>query len=72
MRKLRNDGLITNEEYVGKTREEATQYAIEGNFYVRIIEVDGVTHTFENTATSGNTLLFKISEGIVTNVEISQ
>lgn len=30
MSKLRNDGRISKEEYVGKTLQEATKYAQEG------------------------------------------
>jgi hypothetical protein len=38
---LRNFGLITQGEYEGKTIEEATQYAQDGGFSVRITERDG-------------------------------
>ena len=38
---LRNNGIITKEEYVGKTLEEATKWANEGGFVTRIVEKDG-------------------------------
>jgi phosphosulfolactate synthase (CoM biosynthesis protein A) len=38
---LRDGGIITEREYLGKTLEEATQYAEEGGFEVRVVEVDG-------------------------------
>lgn len=41
MSQLRNNGIITKEEYVGKTLEEAIEYATEGGFITRIVERDG-------------------------------
>lgn len=38
---LRNNGMITQGEYEGKTLEEATQYARDGGYKVRIVEQDG-------------------------------
>ena len=38
---LRDNGMITEREYLGKTLEEATQYAKDGGFEVRVVEVDG-------------------------------
>lgn len=38
---LRNNGMITKGEYEGKTLEEATQYAKDGGYTVRIVEQDG-------------------------------
>jgi phosphosulfolactate synthase (CoM biosynthesis protein A) len=38
---LRDGGLITEREYLGKSLEEATQYAKDGGFEVRVVEVDG-------------------------------
>lgn len=64
---LRNNGIISQAEYVGKTLDEATQYAEEGGFEVRIVEVDGkafmVTHDFKT-----NRLNFRIRDGYVTEV----
>jgi hypothetical protein len=38
---LRNFGLITQGEYEGKTIDEATQYAKDGGYTVRITEENG-------------------------------
>ena len=38
---LRDGGIITEKEYLGKTLEEATQYAQDGGFEVRVVEIDG-------------------------------
>ena len=38
---LRNFGLFSEDEYKGKTLEEATKYAEEGGFVVRIVEQEG-------------------------------
>jgi hypothetical protein len=38
---LRDNGMITEREYLGKTLEEATQYAKDGGFEVRVVEIDG-------------------------------
>jgi phosphosulfolactate synthase (CoM biosynthesis protein A) len=40
---LRDGGIITEREYLGKSLDEATQYAKEGGFEVRVVEVDGVS-----------------------------
>ena len=42
MANLRNGGIITENEYVGKTVEEATKYAEDGGYEVRIVEKNGV------------------------------
>ena len=41
MSELRNGGIITKSEYVGKTLQEATKYANDGGFSIRIVEKDG-------------------------------
>ena len=38
MSKLRNNGIITTQEYVGKKLEEATNWANEGGFIIKIEE----------------------------------
>lgn len=38
---LRNNGIITESDYIGKTYEKAKQYAEAGGFIVRIVEKDG-------------------------------
>ena len=37
MSQLRNGGIISKEEYVGKTLQEATKYAEDGGFVIRIV-----------------------------------
>lgn len=39
---LRNNGMIRQGEYEGKTVEEATKYAQDGGYTVRITEENGV------------------------------
>ena len=41
MTKLRNFGMITESEFIGKTVEEATSKAQNDGFVVRIVERDG-------------------------------
>ncbi len=41
---LRNNGIVTQSEYVGKTLAEAYEYAKEGGFTGRIVEEDGVSY----------------------------
>ncbi len=50
MKNLRNRGMFSQEEYVGKTLDEARKYAEEGGYTTRITEENGkqfmVTHDF--------------------------
>jgi hypothetical protein len=41
MNKLRNNGIYSQDEYVGKSLEDATKYAEEGGFITRVTETDG-------------------------------
>ena len=41
MTNLRNNGMITKKEYVGKTLQEAIKYATDGGFATRIVEKNG-------------------------------
>jgi hypothetical protein len=67
MNKLRNGGIITKTEYVGKTLEEATKYANEGGFLVRIVEKDGNPVMLDMT-NKANRLNFRVRDQIVTDV----
>lgn len=67
MLKLRNSGIITKEEYVGKTIEEATKYAEEGGFIIRIVEENGVSKMLD-MSNREDRLNFRIRGGIVTDV----
>ena len=39
---LRNNGMIRQGEYEGKTIDEATKYAQDGGYIVRITEENGI------------------------------
>lgn len=65
--KLRNNGLITEKEYKGKTLEEATKWATDGGFQVRIVEVDGLAKMLDMSVSS-NRVNFRVMNGIVTGV----
>jgi hypothetical protein len=62
MSQLRNNGIYSKNEYVGKTLEEATKYAEQGGFIIRIVEKEGIplmlTHDVKenrlNFRTKGN------------------
>lgn len=66
-RPLRNGGLITKNEYVGKTYKEAREYAEAGGFTTRIVEEDGksfmVTHDV-----NGRRLNFRVMKDVVIDV----
>ena len=62
---LRDNGIITERQYVGKTLDEATQFAEEGGFEVRIVEVDGQSKMLTMDAKS-NRINFRVSGGFIT------
>lgn len=61
---LRDNGIITEREYVGKSLEEATKFAEEGGFEVRVVEVDGNAKMLTMDAKS-NRINFRIIGGYV-------
>ena len=67
MVKLRNGGLITKEEYVGKSLTEATNYAKEGGFIVRIVEKDGKSEMLDMSVMADR-LNFRIKNDFVVDV----
>ena len=67
MSRLRNGGIITKQEYVGKTVEEATKYAEDGGFVTRIVEENGVAKMLDMSNRSDR-LNFRIRGGKVTDV----
>lgn len=67
MLKLRNGGIITKEEYVGKTIEEATKYAEEGGFIIRVVEENGISKMLD-MSNREDRLNFRIRGEIVTDV----
>ena len=64
---LRNFGLITPSEYIGKVYQEARIYAEDGGFSTRIVEEDGVSYMLEMDVKSDR-LNFRINNNIVTDV----
>lgn len=65
--KLRNNGIISKREYVGKSIEEAKKYAEDGGFLVRVVEEDGVTKMLDMSV-KANRINFRIKGGHVTDV----
>ncbi len=64
---LRNNGVYSKEEYVGKSIDEAKKYATDGGFTIRIVEEDG--KTFMLTAdVKSDRLNFRVRGGYVTDV----
>jgi hypothetical protein len=67
MSQLRNNGIITHRDYIGKSLTEATEYAKSGGFEVRIVEKDGqsfmMTMDYKN-----NRINFRVKGDIVTDV----
>lgn len=64
---LRDNGIITERHYVGKTLEEATRVAEAGGYVVRIVEVDGQAKIFPMDAKT-NRINFRVRGGFVTAV----
>lgn len=62
---LRNFGLFSESEYKGKTLEEATKYAENGGFVVRIAEQDGDVKMLDMSV-RGDRLNFRVRDGFVT------
>lgn len=67
MYNLRNGGIISERDYVGKTLEEAKKYAEDGGFIVRVVEEDGVAKMLDMSV-KDNRINFRIKRGQVTNV----
>jgi phosphosulfolactate synthase (CoM biosynthesis protein A) len=63
---LRDGGIITEKEYLGKTLEEATQYAKDGGFEVRIVEIDGQSKMLTMEVKS-NRINFIVRGGYITS-----
>jgi len=64
---LRRNGIITESEYKGMTLEEATKYATDGGFVVRIIEEDGVSKMLDMSI-RGDRVNLRLRNGIVCGV----
>lgn len=66
--RVRNGGMISESEYKGKTIDEATKYAEEGGFVVRIIETDGQSIMVDMLDINANRLNFRVRDGFVIGV----
>lgn len=66
-RPLRNFGLFSESEYKGKTLEEATKYAEEGGFVVRIVEQEGDVKMLDMSVREDR-LNFRVRGGFITAV----
>jgi hypothetical protein len=64
---LRNNGIITKNEYVGKTYTEARKYAEDGGFITRIIEENGKTFMVELDVNQRR-VNFRVNNNIVIDV----
>lgn len=64
---LRDNGIITERQYVGSTLEEATKFAEDGGFEVRIVEIDGNAKMLTMDAKS-NRINFRVQGGYITSV----
>lgn len=67
MNQLRNNGIYSKNEYVGKTLEEATKYAEQGGFVIRIVEREGIPLMLDNSVKE-NRLNFRIKGDRVVDV----
>jgi hypothetical protein len=65
MQKLRDNGIITESDYRGKTLEDATQYAVSGGFEIRIVEENGIPKMLDMSVKS-NRINFRVNNGRVT------
>lgn len=64
-RPLRNFGVFSESEYKGKTLEEATKYAEDGGFVVRIAEQDGDVKMLDMSVRADR-LNFRVRAGFIT------
>jgi len=62
---LRDNGIITERQYLGKSLEDATKFAEEGGFEVRVVEVDGKSKMITMEVKS-NRINFRVIGGYVT------
>lgn len=64
---LRNFGLITEKDYLGKELEIATKFAEEGGFTVRIVENNGRSEIFTMEFRQ-NRINFRVKNNIIIGV----
>ena len=64
---LRNNGIITQSDYVGKKLDDAKEYAERGGFTIRIVEENGISKMLDMSVNQ-NRVNFRVSNGVVTDV----
>ncbi len=64
---LRNNGLVSEQEYKGLTLDEGTRYAEQGGFVVRVVEEDGQLKMLD-ISVRGDRVNFRLRNGIITSV----
>jgi hypothetical protein len=65
---LRNNGIFTDSEYKGKSIEDATKYAQDGGFIVRVTETDGQSIMVDMMDINAGRLNFRVRDGFVIGV----
>ena len=68
LNRVRNGGMFSEGEYKGKTIEEATKYAEDGGFVVRITETNGQSIMVDMMDINANRLNFRVRGGFVIGV----
>ena len=66
MNKLRNNGMLTESDYVGKTIDEAKKYAEDGGFTTRIVEENGIALMLD-MSNRADRINFRVMKGFVTS-----
>jgi hypothetical protein len=66
--RIRNGGMYSNDEYIGKTLEEASEHAESGGFIVRITESNGQSIMTDMLDIKANRLNFRLKDGFVIDV----
>ena len=64
MNKLRNNGMLTESDYVGKTIDEAKKYAEDGGFTTRIVEENGIALMLD-MSNRADRINFRVMKGFV-------
>lgn len=66
--RVRNGGMFSEDEYNGKTIDEATKYAKDGGFDVRITETNGQSIMVDMMDINANRLNFRVRDEYVIGV----
>lgn len=63
---LRNGGMFSESEYKGKSLQEATKYAEDGGFIVRVVENNGQSFMVDALDIKANRINFRVRNDVVT------